>query len=52
MNGFLNDPEMTQRLATEGADPAPMTPAQFRDLIARENERFRVLVARAGIKPD
>jgi tripartite-type tricarboxylate transporter receptor subunit TctC len=52
INGFLNDAEMTQRLAIEGAEPAPMTPAQFRELIARENERFRVLVARANIKPD
>ncbi len=52
INGFLRDAEMTQRLATEGAEPAPMTPAEFRELIARELERFRLLVARANIKPD
>jgi tripartite-type tricarboxylate transporter receptor subunit TctC len=52
INGFLGDAEMTQRLATEGAEPAPITPAQFRELIVRELERFRVLVARANIKPD
>jgi tripartite-type tricarboxylate transporter receptor subunit TctC len=52
INGFLNDAEMTQRLAMEGAEAAPLTPAQFRELIARELERFRVLVQRAGIKPD
>jgi len=52
INGFLTDPEMTQRLAVEGAEAAPRTPAQFRELIARELERFRVLVARANIKAD
>jgi tripartite-type tricarboxylate transporter receptor subunit TctC len=52
VNGFLNDPEMAQRLAIEGAEPAPRTPAEFRALIAAELERFRVLVARANIKPD
>ncbi|WP_237213537.1 Bug family tripartite tricarboxylate transporter substrate binding protein [Falsiroseomonas oryziterrae] len=52
INGFLTDAEMTQRLAVEGAEAAPRTPAQFRTLIAAELERFRVLVARAGIKAD
>ena len=52
INGLLSDAEMTQRLATEGAEPAPISPQQFRELIAKEMERFRVLVARANIKPD
>jgi len=52
INGFLSDAEMTRRLATEGAEPAPISPEQFRELIAKEMERFRVLVARANIKPD
>jgi tripartite-type tricarboxylate transporter receptor subunit TctC len=52
INGFLSDPEMVQRLAVEGAEPAPRSPAELRTLIAAELERFRVLVARANIKAD
>jgi tripartite-type tricarboxylate transporter receptor subunit TctC len=52
VNGLLGDAEMTGRLATEGADAAPRSPEAFRQLIAAELERFRVLVARAGIRPD
>jgi tripartite-type tricarboxylate transporter receptor subunit TctC len=52
VNGLLDDAEMTGRLATEGADAAPRSPEAFRQLIAAELERFRVLVARAGIRPD
>jgi tripartite-type tricarboxylate transporter receptor subunit TctC len=52
VNGLLGDAEMTQRLATEGAEPAPRSPDAFRQLIAAELERFRVLIARAGIKAD
>jgi tripartite-type tricarboxylate transporter receptor subunit TctC len=52
VNGLLSDAEMMQRLATEGADPAPRSPDAFRALIAAEMERFRVLVARAGLKAD
>jgi hypothetical protein len=43
---------MKQRLAMEGADPAPRTPDAFRQLITVELERFRVLIQRAGIKAD
>jgi tripartite-type tricarboxylate transporter receptor subunit TctC len=52
VNGLLNDPEMRQRLAMEGADPAPRSPEAFRQLIASELDRFRVLIARAGIRAD
>jgi tripartite-type tricarboxylate transporter receptor subunit TctC len=52
INGFLSDPEMVQRLAVEGAEPAPRSPAELRALIAAELERFRVLVARANIRAD
>ncbi len=52
VNGLLGDAEMTQRLSMEGADAAPRSPEAFRALIAGELERFRVLVARAGIKAD
>jgi tripartite-type tricarboxylate transporter receptor subunit TctC len=52
VNGFLGDPEMTQRLAMEGAEPAGRSPEAFRALIVAELERFRALVQRAGIKAD
>jgi len=52
VNGILGDAELTQRLTMEGADAAPRTPEQFRALIAAELDRFRVLIARAGIKAD
>jgi tripartite-type tricarboxylate transporter receptor subunit TctC len=52
VNGLLGDAEMTQRLSMEGADAAPRTPDAFRTLIAAELDRFRVLVARAGIRAD
>ena len=52
VGGVLGDPEMTQRLAMEGADPAGRSPEAFRTLITAELERFRVLVQRAGIKAD
>lgn len=50
--GVLGDADMVQRLAIEGAEPAPRSPGAFRALIAAELERFRLLVARAGIKAD
>lgn len=49
INGMLGDDEIRQRLATEGAEPAPRTPEQFRALIAAELDRFRVLIRRANI---
>lgn len=52
VNGLLGDAELTQRLSMEGADAAPLTPEAFGALIAAELERFRVLIARAGIKAD
>ena len=52
INGLLGDDEIRQRLAVEGAEPAPRSPAEFRALIAAELDRFRVLVARAGIRAD
>jgi tripartite-type tricarboxylate transporter receptor subunit TctC len=50
INGFLTDEEMRQRLSLEGAEPAPRSPEDFRQLIATELERMRVTVQRAGIR--
>jgi tripartite-type tricarboxylate transporter receptor subunit TctC len=52
VNGLLDDPEVLSRLALEGAEPAPRTPDAFRALIAAELDRFRALIARAGIRAD
>jgi tripartite-type tricarboxylate transporter receptor subunit TctC len=50
INGLLGDEEVRQRLALEGAEPAPRSPEAFRQLIATELERMRVTVQRAGIR--
>lgn len=50
INGLLGDEEMRQRLALEGAEPAPRSPDAFRQLIVTELERMRVTVQRAGIR--
>ncbi|MFC0385374.1 Bug family tripartite tricarboxylate transporter substrate binding protein [Muricoccus vinaceus] len=52
INAVVSGPEMRERLAFEGADPAARSPQAFAQLIASEMERFRVLIARAGIKAD
>ena len=52
INAVVSSPEMRERLATEGADPAARSPQAFGQLIAAEMERFKVLIARSGIKAD
>jgi len=52
INTVITGPEMRERLATEGADPAARSPQAFGQLIASEMERFKVLVSRAGIRAD
>ena len=52
VNGVLSAPELTERLAMEGAEPAPRTPDAFGTLIVAEVARFRTLIGRTGIKAD
>ena len=47
----LASPEIKQRLAALGADAAPMAPADFDKLIARELVENAALAKEAGIKP-
>lgn len=47
----LGSPEIKQRLAALGADAAPMTPAEFDRLIARELVENAALAREAGINP-
>jgi tripartite-type tricarboxylate transporter receptor subunit TctC len=43
-------PEVKERLAKIGGDPAPTTPMEFDELIVRELAEYRELVKAAGIK--
>jgi tripartite-type tricarboxylate transporter receptor subunit TctC len=48
----LEDPKLTARLAELGGQPMPMTPAEFGKLIADETEKWRKVVAFAGVSVD
>jgi tripartite-type tricarboxylate transporter receptor subunit TctC len=48
----LNDPGMQDRLAREGAAPAPMTPAAFADFIRADVAHWAPIVRQSGARPD
>lgn len=52
LNAALADPEIIAKLAPQGADVWPMTPAEFRAHIGSEIARWGSLIRRAGITPD
>jgi tripartite-type tricarboxylate transporter receptor subunit TctC len=52
MNRILTTPEMKEVFLREGAEPAPMTPAQFANTIKSEIDGWKKVAARAGIKPE
>jgi tripartite-type tricarboxylate transporter receptor subunit TctC len=52
MNRILTTPEMKEVFLREGAEPAPMTPAQFAGTIRTEIEGWKQVAQRAGIKPE
>jgi tripartite-type tricarboxylate transporter receptor subunit TctC len=45
----LKDPKVAERLAEIGGIPKPMTPAEFGKLIADETQKWRKVVAFAGV---
>jgi tripartite-type tricarboxylate transporter receptor subunit TctC len=47
----LKLPDVQQRYAAMGADPAPITPAEFDRLLDSEITRVAQLARSAGIKP-
>jgi tripartite-type tricarboxylate transporter receptor subunit TctC len=51
LNTALASDEVKQRLAIEGADPAPTTPEQYAEIIDRELTLWSNLVKEVGIKP-
>jgi tripartite-type tricarboxylate transporter receptor subunit TctC len=46
----LADPKLKARLADLGAEPMPMTPAEFEQFVADETEKWGKVVKFAGIK--
>jgi tripartite-type tricarboxylate transporter receptor subunit TctC len=48
----LKDPKLAARLTEIGGIPKPMTPAEFGKLIADETEKWRKVVAFAGVSVD
>jgi tripartite-type tricarboxylate transporter receptor subunit TctC len=51
VNAALADPKMKARFAGLGAEPMPMTPADFGKLITEEIEKWAKVIKFAGIKP-
>jgi tripartite-type tricarboxylate transporter receptor subunit TctC len=49
LNRVLTDPAMSQRLIDQGVEPMPGPPAQLRDRIVSETERWRKVIKAAGI---
>jgi tripartite-type tricarboxylate transporter receptor subunit TctC len=50
VNTVLADPKLQARLAQLGGQPMPMTPAEFRQLVERETEKWGQVIRSAGIK--
>ena len=45
----LSQPDMKERLAVDGAEPAPSTPAQFAAFIKAETEKWSKVIKNAGL---
>jgi tripartite-type tricarboxylate transporter receptor subunit TctC len=52
INKVLNSTTIKERFAAIGAEPAIVTPEQFRDLIRKENVKWAEVVKRSGAKID
>ncbi len=48
----LNQADIKQRLAEQGSDPAGNSPAEFRQFIAAEVDKWAALVRISGAKVD
>jgi tripartite-type tricarboxylate transporter receptor subunit TctC len=49
LNRVLTDPAVAQRLLDQGVEPMPGPPAQLRERIISETERWRGVIKKAGI---
>jgi tripartite-type tricarboxylate transporter receptor subunit TctC len=52
VNEVLKDPKLVARFASLGGVPKPVTPAGYGKLIADETEKWRKVVAFAGVSVD
>ena len=52
VNRILNTPEMREVFLREGAEPAPMSAAQFAATIGNEIEGWKKVAQAANIKPE
>ena len=50
LNTALGDGEVKKRLATEGAEPLPSSPAQYSADIASEQAKWSAIIRKAGVK--
>jgi tripartite-type tricarboxylate transporter receptor subunit TctC len=52
INKMIQSAEMKEFFLKEGAEPAPMKPAEFESFIAAEIERWKQVAKAADIKAD
>ena len=50
LNAVLKDPKLQARIDELGAEPMPMTPAEFGKLVASETDKWAKVIKTAGIK--
>ena len=50
MVATLQEPEVAARIRAVGAEPSPMTSAEFGKFIANETKKWAAVIAKAGIK--
>ena len=48
----LNQPDISQRLAEQGSDPAGNSPAEFKQFILTEVDKWAAIVTVSGAKVD
>lgn len=52
INALLARPAFRDKLSAQGADPTPMSPAEFGALIERDRARWTGVIREANIRPD
>ena len=52
INALLARPAFRERLSAQGADPTPMSPAEFGAVIERDRARWTGVIREANIRPD
>jgi tripartite-type tricarboxylate transporter receptor subunit TctC len=52
IRAVLDEPEVKQKLAQQGADPAPTDPESFARLIRADVAKWAEVIRSAGIQPD